>query len=566
MMGKFLLSLFFLFPSLAWGDVHTLESLPVQDAGRIKPLVTVTQETLQLIYGKSKYEGKPALDIFTTWILVPEPWMNKEIIKIDHHGLKDALGFPKEKKYFTPEEIGSHQRLNILFGDLQVRSQRKEKLNAYYQAIQRLEGQLLTFYGITRGGVKIFPPASGEESDDWKSLRDMEAAPSEAFFKMLATNSIIFTGESFLKEQKKLPDSEQSKNKIEETKKQIEKAKSELPSQIAAFTALAKEHGGDKYPDFTDMQTEVHYQKLKPFFWTWILYLLAALLFVISLLTCEKPLRLAGSALFVGAFLLHSYGFLLRCLITGRPPVSNMYETVVWVGWGVVLFAMIFGFRRSKTWILLVGSVVATLCMIVADFAPVILDSTLQPLEPVLRSNLWLTIHVMTITLSYAAFFLAFGIGDYGVFLYLKNRAANKAKIRELAQVAYHCIQVGVVLLTAGTILGGVWADYSWGRFWGWDPKKTWAFIALMGYIAILHARLAGWVKDFGMLAGSIVSFSLVIMAWYGVNFVLGAGLHSYGFGAGGIEYVSGFVALHLIYVGYAWFVEYYKPSELKES
>jgi cytochrome c-type biogenesis protein CcsB len=315
------------------------------------------------------------------------------------------------------------------------------------------------------------------------------------------------------------------------------------------------------------MATEVHYQKLQPFFWTWILYLLSALLFTLSFLTLKGPLTKVASGLFVAAFVLHTYGFFLRCLITERPPVSNMYETVVWVGWGVVLFAAIFGLLKRQTWIPLVGAAVATLCMIVADFAPVILDSTLQPLEPVLRSNLWLTIHVMTITLSYAAFFLAFGIGDYGLFLYIKDRFANKKKIKELAQVAYNCIQVGVVLLAAGTILGGVWADYSWGRFWGWDPKETWAFIALMGYLALLHARLVGWAKDFGMLAGSIVSFSLVIMAWYGVNFVLGAGLHSYGFGAGGIEYVSGFVLLHFIYVGYAGFVgEVFSKTSTKAS
>ncbi|MCA9891079.1 MAG: cytochrome c biogenesis protein CcsA, partial [Anaerolineae bacterium] len=123
-----------------------------------------------------------------------------------------------------------------------------------------------------------------------------------------------------------------------------------------------------------------------------------------------------------------------------------------------------------------------TFAMVLADTAPVILDPSLQPLEPVLRSNMWLVIHVMTITLSYAAFFLAFGIGDYGVLLSIKDETANKAKIRELSKTCYQLIQVGVLLLAAGTILGGVWADYSWGRFWGWDPKETWAFIALMGY------------------------------------------------------------------------------------
>jgi cytochrome c-type biogenesis protein CcsB len=529
-----LLSLFTLSSTLSFAGSFSFESLPVQEAGRVKPMVTVAQETLQLIHGKSTYEGKPAINIMVTWMLVPEPWMSKEIIKIDHHGLKEALNFDKDKKYFSADEVGSHPRLNVLFSDLQVRTSRKEKLNAYYQAIQRLEAQLLTFYGVTQGGIRIFPPSKDASPEShWLALRDLEPNKAELFFKILSAKSALFVGGA---------DPAAAQLKLDEN--------------LKAFTELAKEQGGDFYPAHQSMQTEVHYQKLKPFFWTWILYLLTALLFALSFLIATRMMALLASVTFVSAFVLHTYGFILRSIITERPPVSNMYETVVWVGWGVVLFAGIFGFIRKKRWIGLVGAAVATLAMMVADFAPVILDSTLQPLEPVLRSNLWLTIHVMTITLSYAAFFLAFGVGDYGVFLYLKDKIKNKGKIRELAQVCYRLIQIGVILLTAGTILGGVWADYSWGRFWGWDPKETWAFIALMGYLAILHARLVGWVKDFGMLAGSIVSFSLVIMAWYGVNFVLGAGLHSYGFGAGGIEYVTGFVVLHMIFVGYAWLVQ----------
>ena len=510
---------------------HSFESLPVQESGRLKPMVTLAQEMLQLIHGKSRFKGKPALEILTTWMLIPEPWLQKEFIRVDHHGLKEALGFPKEKKYFSPQELTSHQRLSVLFGDLQTRVQRKEKLNAYYQAVSRLQTQLVTFHALSKGGLRVFPPGEKDKSDYWKSLEQMEKNQAEAFFKILAAYATQFIGHGVDRE----------------------KGEKELEKALAHFRQMASQVGGARYPSSRDMATEVHYQKLKPFFWTWILYLLSVLLFSFSFLGFPKHLSGGGSLAFVLAFAMHTYGFILRCLITHRPPVSNMYETVVWVGWGVVLLAGILAYIRQTKWIALVGGVVATLCMVVADFAPVVLDSTLQPLEPVLRSNLWLTIHVMTITLSYAAFFLAFGIGDYGVFLHLKDGQAYQKKVGELAQVAYRCIQVGVVLLTAGTILGGVWADYSWGRFWGWDPKETWAFIALMGYLALLHARLVGLVKDFGMLAGSVLSFSLVIMAWYGVNFVLGAGLHSYGFGAGGVEYVSGFVGLHILYVAYAW-------------
>lgn len=535
-MGRALSLFLFIFLTfnLALASDFNYESLPIQDAGRTKPLLTVATESLQLLHGKSTYEGKKALDIMTTWMLVPEPWSEKELIKIDHHGLKEALGFDKTKKYFSVKELTSHPRLNIFFSDLAGRVQRKEKLNAYYQAVQRMESQLITFHALRQGALRVFPPASGSEDTTWVSVRDLEPELKELFFKIMSAYTSTFVASS-------------------ESEK--EEAQLSLQKYVDEFTTKARTTGGEYYPKPSEMNMEVHYQKFHPFMWTWILYLIAAILFSISFLVANSLLQKLGFSLMALAFIFHTYGFILRCLIVKRPPVSNMYETVVWVGWGVVLFAGIFTILKKNKWLPLVGAIVATLCMIVADFAPVILDGSLQPLEPVLRSNLWLTIHVMTITLSYAAFFLAFGVGDYGIFLFLKDKKNNKAKIRELAMDCYRLIQVGVVLLAAGTILGGVWADYSWGRFWGWDPKETWAFIALMGYLAILHARLVGWVKDFGMLAGSIVSFSLVIMAWYGVNFVLGAGLHSYGFGAGGIEYVSGFVILHIIYVCYAWLV-----------
>jgi ABC-type transport system involved in cytochrome c biogenesis permease subunit len=232
-----------------------------------------------------------------------------------------------------------------------------------------------------------------------------------------------------------------------------------------------------------------------------------------------------------------------------------MYETVVWAAYGVIIFAMIFEAIYRSRFVLVAGAVVGVLCLIVADMAPTILDSSLQPLEPVLRSNLWLTVHVLTITLSYSALFLAWGLGNIGLGFLLAGDHESGERVRNFVQAVYRSIQVGVVLLAAGTILGGVWADYSWGRFWGWDPKETWAFIALMGYLAALHGRLVGWVKNVGLLVTAVLAFNLVIMAWYGVNYVLGAGLHSYGFGAGGVQYVGAFVILNMIYVGYVLYV-----------
>jgi len=175
----------------------------------------------------------------------------------------------------------------------------------------------------------------------------------------------------------------------------------------------------------------------------------------------------------------------------------------------------------------------------------------------VLRNNFWLVTHVMTITLSYAAFALAMGIANITLGYCLVGRhvtmaGENRPAIEALSRFTYRALQVGVVLLATGTFLGGLWAAYSWGRFWGWDPKEVWALIALLGYLAVLHARFAGWVKYRGLAALAASCFGLVIVAWYGVNFVLGAGLHSYGFGGGGKLFMGSLIGVQSLYVAAA--------------
>lgn len=514
---------------------YTVETLPVQDGGRLKPYNTFAREALTLLYGRSKFKDlkgnkHKATEIVTTWMLVPEVWRKKAFVRIDHHALKEALNVKKEQKFFTPEELFGNSRLDVLFRELQTKVEEKQKLNPFFQAIQKLQNQAFTFHGISSGVMRVVPPTE-EGRTDWIAVKDLPKEDASLFFKMLAAYAAQFTSES-------------------------QQADSRLVPATAEFVGMAQAKNPELYPGAVKMQTEYHYNALAPFMWSWILYVLAAILIFLAVLFERNWLYKASWLATGAAFLFHTYGFALRVYLTGRPPVSNMYETVIWVGWGTILFTAIFTAVKKKAHILLGGTGVAALCMIVADSAPAVLDASLQPLEPVLRSNLWLIVHVMTITLSYAAFFLALGIGNVGLFHIVRGKTSKSEVVRDLADTCYLCLQVGVVLLAAGTILGGVWADYSWGRFWGWDPKETWALIALLGYLALLHGRLAGLVQQFGLLAGSIIAFNLVIMAWYGVNFVLGAGLHSYGFGAGGIEYVAGFCALQYLYVFYAFLVK----------
>jgi ABC-type transport system involved in cytochrome c biogenesis permease subunit len=459
---------------------------------------------------------------------------------------------------------------------------------------------------------------------------------------------------------------------------ELEQAESSSPGKVsqdvaskflAASRSLGEAVNLTKYPTVAMIDRETHFNAMNPFWQAPYAYGSAMVLLAISLgfvtATGKKSFTgLTGSTIYRLGLLglglgiaLEIYGFYLRVRITGWAPVTNMYETVVWVAMVAAVLSFIFEMIYRRTYFALAGSAVALLGTITAANVP-LLDPAIKSLQPVLRSNLWLTIHVLTEVSSYAAFGLAWalglittlvyltstyrrspqistlalplipgllllGVGGIGVaasygmlgpqwatsealsqsssgsqptgsdFLFyafsamalsgemislatilglageLFNRLAfgdhadpvdtweadtsetsrsvkldargqsmqqTLAVVKPLSNFIYRTMQVGVLLIAAGTILGGVWADYSWGRFWGWDPKEVWALITLLVYLVPLHGRFAGWIGNFGLVVASVVCFLSVIMAWYGVNFVLGVGLHSYGFTEGGSQ------------------------------
>ncbi len=550
--------------------IERLKRLPIQDAGRIKPLNTFATETLQLVYGRTSYKPlakagadaakadlrpRPALEIIMTWFLAPQFWDDQPIVEMKMPALKEALNLDKTRDRFSPQELFTNDRIGLVLQELAAYRETKAKLNPYYQSVSRLENQLGVYQAVKDASLlRIVPPSTAavsaaaaaqpndplvqKEPDRWRSVRDLDGDLKTKFGDI---------AKSFVRA---LPGAQAAADGSDA-------GAQTLADSVAAFETAARNENPALYPDGKDIGIEVHYEELHPFRIAWILYVFCAIVMGIAWNRSGRPharnISRFGWALALIAFAIHTYGFGLRVYLTGRPPVSNMYESVIWVSWGTMLFAFFFEWKQKANFVLIAGAVVATLCNIVADSVPHVLDASLQPLEPVLRSNLWLTVHVLTITISYSAYFLAWALGNLGLLFVARGDGAASPRVEALTLAIYRCIQVGVVLLAAGTILGGVWADYSWGRFWGWDPKETWALIALLGYLALLHARLSGLVKNIGMLVGAVASFNLVIMAWYGVNFVLGAGLHSYGFGAGGVEYVSGFILVNMAFVGYAY-------------
>lgn len=527
--------------ALAASDLYELKTIAVQENGRLKPLDSFSREALQLIYGRQTFakEDAPggkltAIDVVMIWLIQPTAWENSPIFEIAYSELKTSLKLPVERKHFSYSEILGSERLPTLMQELQSRREAKEKLDPFFQAVQRMESQLFTFREIVNGNLlHILPPTEGTS---WVTVSQFQEASQQAAFAKIVQ---AFTG--YAVELAKGGDADS-----------IRTAKQQIDTAAKEFKEMARKVNPDLYPSETRMKIELHYQEFHPFQVAWIFYLTGAVICFLAWILRKDSLYIPAWVGVLVGFLLHIYGFALRIYISGRAPVSNMYETVVWVGLGAVIFSMIIEATYRWRFILMAGALVGTFCLALADMAPVILDPSLQPLEPVLRNNFWLLIHVLTITISYAAFFLAFALGDIGLFYFLFGEEKNQDKIKAISLAIYRSIQIGVALLGPGIILGGIWADYSWGRFWGWDPKETWALIALLGYLAVLHGRMGGWIKDFGMNACAVVTFSLVIMAWYGVNFILGAGLHSYGFGAGGVEYVSVFVALHICLVVFA--------------
>lgn len=504
-----------------------LQLLAIQSGGRVKPFDTFAREGAELLTGKASYRGLRAVDFVFSLAVEPQRWQHEKFLQIQHRAMKRDLGLAELENAFSPDEVLKSPRLMPLFQELDAKKKAQEKLDPYFQALQRLGSQLSFLQETVNGrALRLVPPAPGK-ADAHGSWLGFEGFTDEQKIRF-ALMAAGFTQAD-------------------------ENARGKLPDYVAKFAELARAQNPGIYPAEKDLSLELHFNGLHPFRWAWVLALSAAILLAFAFYSTAGWVYTSGMLLFAVSFVVQVYGFVLRCWISGRPPVTNMYESVLWVSFGCMLFGLVFELIYRRKVVALGALVFSTICLIIADNVGAVLDDGIHPLEPVLRSNYWLTIHVLTITLGYAAFALSLILGNIGLGqVALFGRESKNLPMRQMAFYAYRAVQVGVILLAAGTILGGWWADESWGRFWGWDPKETWALIALLGYVALIHARFRGMVGPFGFLAGCVSAFMGVLMAWYGVNFVLGAGLHSYGFSSGGVSYVFTYCSAQLAFVAWA--------------
>lgn len=541
-MSKILLFSFFFF-SLAGNatpenrpgfDFQPLAEIAIQHRGRIKPLDTFASESLQFVTGKREWKGKGPVECLVGWLFnFDREWENEEIVRINHQILKKEMGLDPEKSFFSFNELQGNEGLRRVLKEASAKSRNKERLSENEKKAVIVENQLELIGDVFTGqSFTILPNPEGGAAS-WfpiTSLNIQGGLPYASDVTERFAITLKSMVEGFLNKDVSLWNSSSQKLAV----------------------MLSEDLARGVYPEKKILRREMHYNCLRPFRLSWIIYVMGFISLMLYWIGRKSIFQTVGLLAMVTGLAVHAYGFILRCLIAGRPPVTNMYESVIWVTWGCVFFAMLIWWAYRNSVIPTAASVFAIVGLILADNIPLVLDPSINPLEPVLRSNYWLTIHVLTITLSYAAFALSLCLGNV-VMGYYVFRPTHTAHIQNYSLYMYRAMQIGVILLAAGTILGGVWADYSWGRFWGWDPKEVWALIALLLYLAVLHGRFTGWLKGFGFAATTVVSFLGVLMAWYGVNFVLGVGLHSYGFGSGGMGWVMGYVGIQVafIVVGY---------------
>ena len=530
----FLISFFFALisfqnePLYAEGETNRslddiLSSIPVQEGGRVKPFESFARENVLMVVGKSSFEKMSPTLLMWQWVAKPEFWATKSLLAISDPKLREEFSSDLVKNRISPSlvtaDMGFLEKVKIA----QMKGDKKEPLNPFEKDCLDLYHRARLFEEISKGNIPGFIPQPDDPRASWIPIEGIVSGEGKAILKTFFDEAHV----------------QKVQNSLSYLLGRLQGTDPRLATTSADFFAQALNElllSRDIVLDGSALRNELLYLRLRPFRVAWFLYLISVLMFVAGA-ERGKKLKWAAFSFYVGGFLMHIFGFVLRILVSGRPPVTNMYESVIWVAWGVVLFATILWFVYKSTFIPVISASVAVLALLIGDSLPTVLNQSIEPLVPVLRSNFWLTIHVLTITLGYGAFLLNWGIAH--VLLYhLAYAPAKKKEIHNLTEFLYRALQIGIILLAAGTILGGVWASYSWGRFWGWDPKETWALIALLAYLALLHGRTAGWLDSFGVAFYSALCFLTVLMAWYGVNFVLAAGLHSYGFGGGGLHYV----------------------------
>jgi ABC-type transport system involved in cytochrome c biogenesis permease subunit len=513
-----------------------LGRLPVSDSGRTKPLDTFARSLLLKISGRQSYDAGGRQGPAIEWLL--ESWTHPEkaddfrVFRIDHPDVLSLVGFsdPGRTRFSWNElrpKMNEIVRQATLANDVP-----RKKQDPFQKHLVDLYSKLGAYDELLsmRVPYAAAPLLAGEE---WSPL---------------------------VVEDPHKPGAKQAKSGPS-----VESVRAILAAYQAGNSAEVRKAFG-KYDEILRdglpgprraAGYEVFFNRAEPFYQTSVLYVAAFLLGCFSLLL--RPLSpqgwapaLAKAAMLVltVSFLVHTVGLGSRIYLQGRPPVTNLYSSAVFIGWACVPIALIGEWLTRSGMLQLVAAMIGFSTLIVAHNLGSSGD-TMEMMQAVLDSNFWLATHVVVVTIGYSATFLAGFLACFYVLTGVLTPLLRGEPMKALPKMIYGVICFASVTSFVGTVLGGIWADQSWGRFWGWDPKENGAAMIVVWNLLILHARWGGMVKDRGVAALAIVGNIVTSWSWFGTN-MLGVGLHSYGFMDSAVFWIILFALVQLAIMGIA--------------
>jgi cytochrome c-type biogenesis protein CcsB len=531
--------------------------LVIQDlSGRMMPVNTYASEMLRKLSKNDTYEGFNANQVFLSIQESPMLWYNVPVIYLalkKADSIRHIIGVDPSEKYVTLSDFFTDRgeyKLTPYLDD----AYKALAPNAFQKEFKEADQRVNLLYNTVEGmSLKIFP-IPNDANNKWVSAYDYKYGNHKIEDSLYGNfiNNGFKMYLSTLNMAKKTGDFSEASKLLEAFKK--------TQHQIGASVMLSDEK----------INTEVLYNKYDIFkkLFSWYLYA-GSLLFVLLIVQIfkerSKALNISVTVfkfIILGLFILHTLGLITRWYISGHAPWSDAYESMIYVAWATMFFGLAFG-RKSDLTIASTAFVTAMLLMI-AHWNW--MDPAIANLQPVLNSY-WLMIHVAVIVASYGPFALGMILGVVSLLLMIFTTKQNKTKmdlnIKELTIINEMSLTVGLVMLTIGNFLGGMWANESWGRYWGWDPKETWALISIMVYAFVIHTRLIPGLRGrwfFNLM--SIVAFSSIIFTYFGVNFYL-SGLHSYQSGQQIASFNAIAIAIGLVFLlgvfAYRGYAKYYK-------
>ncbi|MFW5990239.1 MAG: cytochrome c biogenesis protein CcsA, partial [Campylobacterales bacterium] len=497
-----------------------LGKLLVQDVGgRVKPIETLAFEMVNKVHQDSSFHGLHPTQVLLGMLVRPDAWEKVKFISVKHPELREVLGLKESQKYaafidfFNTDGHGGgvYKIADILEKANQKRPAYQSKLDK--EAIKADERLNIT-YMVYTGSILSIYPLPGDKAKKWFSpIEAIESFPKELSDKVKELTYGYF----------------------EAVEIGMNTGEWELADEaLGRIDEFQRFYGVSIIPSEAKIDAEILYynynffEMLMPIFG-----LLGFLLMIIGVINIIKPISKmhiilnSAKAVFIIAFIIQTFALGLRWYISGHAPWSNGYESMIYIAWASILAGLLL--VRNNPLALGASAFLSAVVLFVAHLSW--MDPQITNLIPVLNSY-WLTIHVSVITASYGFFGLGALLGIITLILMALKRPSSKQKleksIAELTYINEITLIIGLVLFTIGNFLGGVWANESWGRYWGWDPKETWSLITIVVYAFVIHMRfIKGLYSFYTFNIGSIVAFFSVLMTYFGVNFYL-SGLHSY--------------------------------------